>query len=64
MILAGIGFSLLKCYKNKKMTTESKKEKLIEELKKGEKSGMIKDFNRDLFVDNLHKKYLQKIRSI
>ncbi|MFH6948090.1 hypothetical protein ACHRV6_06360 [Flavobacterium sp. FlaQc-51] len=42
------------------MTTESKKEKLIEELKKGEKSGMIKDFNRDLFLDNLHKKYLQK----
>ena len=37
-----------------------KKEELVNELKKGEKSGMIKNFNRNLFLDNLHKKYLQK----
>jgi len=39
------------------MQKENKKEKLIKELKKGEKSGMVKDFNRDSFIRNLHKKY-------
>lgn len=39
---------------------ENKKEKLITELKKGEKSGVVKDFNRDSFIDNLHKKHLRK----
>lgn len=42
------------------MSKESKKEKLIKKLKKGGKSEMVKDFNRDSFLDNLHKKYLQK----
>ena len=35
---------------------ESKKSELIIELKKGEKSGFIKDFNRDTFINNLHEK--------
>lgn len=39
------------------MNKEVKKEKLIKELKRGEKSGMVKDFNRDSFISNLHKKY-------
>jgi antitoxin ParD1/3/4 len=36
---------------------ESKKEELIKELKKGEKSGFVTDFNRDSFMSNLHEKY-------
>jgi len=35
---------------------ETKKSELIIELKKGEKSGFIKDFNRDTFINNLHEK--------
>ncbi|CAA9196043.1 hypothetical protein FLA105534_00936 [Flavobacterium bizetiae] len=30
---------------------------MIKQLKKGERSEMVKDFSRDLFLDNLHKKY-------
>jgi len=36
---------------------ETKKETLIKELKKGEKSGFVENFNREKFLDNLHKKY-------
>ena len=36
---------------------EAKKQDLIIELKKGEKSGFVKDFDRDIFINNLHKKY-------
>ena len=36
---------------------ESKKEELIKELKKGEKSGFVEKFNRDSFLKNLHKKH-------
>ena len=36
---------------------ESKKSELINELKKGEKSGFPKNYNRDSFLNNLHKKY-------
>ena len=36
---------------------ENKKTELIKELKKGEKSGYVKDFNRDSFLADLHKKY-------
>lgn len=36
-----------------------KKEELVNELKKGEKSGFMKDFNRSLSLNNLHKKYLK-----
>lgn len=36
---------------------ETKKEEIIKELKKGEKSGFIKDFNRDSFMNSLHEKY-------
>lgn len=28
---------------------------MIKQLKKGERSEMVKDFSRDLFLDNLHK---------
>jgi len=37
---------------------ESKKAELIKELKKGEKSGFIKDFDRTSFLKNLHQEYL------
>lgn len=36
---------------------ETKKEEIIKELKKGEKSGFIKDFHRDSFMNSLHEKY-------
>ena len=39
---------------------ESKKTELIKELKKGEESGFIKDFDRISFLENLHQKYLAK----
>ena len=37
---------------------ESKKAELIKELKKGEKSGFVKDFDRTSFLENLHQEYL------
>ncbi len=37
---------------------ESKKNELIKELKKGEKSGFIKDFNRTSFLKKLHQEHL------
>ena len=36
---------------------ETKKTELISELKKGEKSGFAKGFNRESFLNNLHDKY-------
>lgn len=39
---------------------ESKKTELIKELKKGEKSRFVKDFNRDNFLNKLHQKHLAK----
>ena len=36
---------------------ESKKTELINELKKGEKSGFVEDFNRTSFLNTLHQKY-------
>ena len=39
---------------------ESQKALLINELKKGEKSGFSKDFNRDSFKEKLHKKHAEK----
>ncbi|MDX6189659.1 type II toxin-antitoxin system ParD family antitoxin [Flavobacterium sp. FlaQc-52] len=36
---------------------ETKKSELISELKKGEKSGFAKDFNRESFLNNLHEKH-------
>lgn len=36
---------------------ESKKTELINELKKGENSGLLKEFNRDTFLNNLHQKH-------
>jgi antitoxin ParD1/3/4 len=37
---------------------ESKKTELINELKIGEKSGFVKDFDPDSFLNDLHKKHL------
>jgi len=39
---------------------ETKKAKLINELKKGEKSGFVDDFNRESFLKNLHQKHSVK----
>lgn len=36
---------------------ETKKTELITALKKGEKSGFVKDFDRKKFLNNLHQKY-------
>lgn len=36
--------------------TETKKAELIKELKKGEKSGFAKEFNRKEFLKAIHKK--------
>ena len=37
---------------------KSKKKELVKELKKGKKSGFIKNFNRDSFLNDLNKKHL------
>jgi antitoxin ParD1/3/4 len=37
---------------------ESKKTELIKELKKGEKSGFVKNFDRKELLKNLHQKHL------
>lgn len=39
---------------------ETKKTELIKELKKGEKSGFVKNFKREKFLDNLHQKHIRK----
>lgn len=39
---------------------ENKKNELIKELKKGEKSGFVQKFDRKKFIANLHGKYLPK----
>ncbi len=36
---------------------ETKRVELIKELVKGEKSGFVKDFERESFICNLHEKY-------
>jgi antitoxin ParD1/3/4 len=36
---------------------ETKKKELIKELKKGEKSGFVENFDRETFKQSLHKKY-------
>ena len=37
-----------------------KDEVLVKELSKGEKSGFVKDFNRNTFLKDLHNKHLSK----
>ena len=37
---------------------DSKKKELINELKKGERSGFIKDFDRQKYLSKIHDKYL------
>lgn len=39
---------------------ETKKDELIKELKKGEKSGFITDFDRNSFLRDIHNKYVTK----
>ena len=39
---------------------EAKKAELISELKKGEKSGFVKNFDRDKFLETIHQKYVSK----
>jgi antitoxin ParD1/3/4 len=39
---------------------ELKKTELIEALKHGENSGIINDFDRNAFLENLHKKHLSE----
>lgn len=39
---------------------EAKKKELIKELVKGEKSGFVKDFDKESFLTNLHSKYLKE----
>jgi antitoxin ParD1/3/4 len=36
---------------------ELKNKTLVKELSKGEKSGFVKDFNKDKFLKNLHTKH-------
>ena len=36
---------------------ESKKAELIKELKKGERSGFVSEFNREDFLNKLHEKH-------
>jgi len=36
---------------------ETKKDQLIKELKKGEKSGLVNDFSPKSFLDKMHQKY-------
>ncbi len=36
---------------------EGKKNELVKELKKGEKSGFVQNFDRKKFMKNLHDKY-------
>ena len=38
---------------------ETKKSELIKELIKGEKSGFVENFDREIFLKDLHKKYLK-----
>ena len=39
---------------------QSKKSELIKALKKGEKSGFVKDFDRAVFLENIHEKHLSE----
>ena len=39
---------------------EAKKAELVKELKKGEDSGFVKDFNRDKLLKELHQKHVTK----
>ncbi|MFB9078098.1 type II toxin-antitoxin system ParD family antitoxin [Flavobacterium procerum] len=38
---------------------QTKSEELVKELKKGEKSGFVKDFDRESFIKNLHEKHIK-----
>ncbi|MDH6309849.1 antitoxin ParD1/3/4 [Dysgonomonas sp. PFB1-18] len=38
---------------------ESKEKAIVNELKKGEKSGFVKDFDRNRYLTDIHTKYLK-----
>lgn len=39
---------------------ETKKAELVKELRKGEKSGFVKNFNKNTFMKSLHRKHISK----
>jgi len=39
---------------------ETRKSELINELKKGEKSGFVKNFSREKLLENIHQKYVSE----
>lgn len=39
---------------------EAKKVALVNELKKGEQSGFVKNFDRDKFLETIHQKHVSK----
>jgi len=39
---------------------ETKKVELVNELKKGEKSGFVQNFDRDKFLKTIHQKHVSK----
>jgi antitoxin ParD1/3/4 len=39
---------------------ETKKAKLVRELRKGEKSGFVRDFDKEAFLKKLHQKHAVK----
>jgi len=39
---------------------ETKKSELISELKKGERSGFVENFDRELFLSDIHREYAGK----
>ncbi len=39
---------------------ETKKKQLVKELIKGEKSGFVDNFNKEIFLNDLHKKHQDK----
>jgi hypothetical protein len=51
------GLNLLNMAKNTSILLSDYFDKLINELKKGENSGFIKDFDRTSFLKKIHKKY-------
>ena len=44
--------------------TETKKSELIKELKAGERSGFVEDFDRQNFLNTLHKKHVNPANEV
>lgn len=39
---------------------KARRERLVSELKKGERSGLLADFDKDAFLKDLHRKHASK----